>query len=137
MYKRHHAACKRNINTINSFKYVSLSHLRPTKYKVTTSYILNHSFCISVVAKIITDGRYGTGTSGLYISTPYCSHTYTNIRYCSIYNYGYSQCSTYGCQYNRLGLKCYGMNDIFSNIDVFVILMLFTVNFKVHCKIDM
>ena len=64
------------------------------------------------------------------MSTPYCSHTYTNIRYCSLYNYGYSQCSSYGCQYNRLGLKCYGMNDILSNFDLLVVLMLFYYKFQ-------
>ena len=68
---------------------------------------------ISLVSKIIFDGRYGNGTSDLYMSIPYCSHTYTNIRYCSLYNYHTSQCGNYQCQYHRMGLKCYGMLLLF------------------------
>ena len=62
-----------------------------------------------LVAKIITDGRYGTGSFDLYMSLPYCYQVSSNISDCYIYPDVYSQCGNYECQHNRVGLKCYGM----------------------------
>ena len=59
------------------------------------------------VATVITDGRYGTGTTEIFLTSPYCRSEYNNIRYCSLSSSG-SQCSPVTCRYNRIGLKCYG-----------------------------
>ena len=72
----------------------------------TTHFNNVHTTHLNIDATVITDGRYGNGTTEVYLSSQYCRQKYNNIKYCSL-NIG-NQCNSFGCQYNRIGLKCHG-----------------------------
>ena len=63
-------------------------------------------FTSFLVATLIRDGRYGNETSEIFLSNIYCRRVHQSIGSCNFYQS--NQCNSYGCSYNKLGLKCYG-----------------------------
>ena len=90
-------------NTIFLVQHMSFHTF--TNYFIKAIIILFPLLCL--VATVITDGRYGTGTTEIFLTNPYCRSEYNNIKYCTLSSSG-SQCSPLTCSYNRIGLKCYG-----------------------------